>query len=308
MAIKKIISSFDGVWYNPENEAKYIWNYIINKTAVISNNKPELIDSLLQKCQTEMDKSPYEYGFFNNNYLSIYYKENLFFDIFAVFDYINKNASTNSYSKFKQELAFIKNAIEKKTLMNLFDYCKDCFNTAAKNFKIEGKVKPNTSAGKIFNYLTSTGTEILLLSDNDTEKIEHIITKTGLKISNEKSIIKTRLHSIGNINRPEIDNNYTKIPEIIKINIRYNVYLRRPKYYRLLIKEKPDYVIGDNFSLDISIPLFLILNETNFQNLKVILKKQSYTPEWVLEFLSKNELKKNVYIIDTIDQIPSLLK
>lgn len=307
MAIVKLISDFDGVWTNQNTEADYVWNFIITSIATLIVDTPKHINSLLVECKKEMDITPYEYGWFNNGTISTYYQEDPFGDNNAIFDYINRAASRRSYSHFKQELAKLKDAIEKKTNMTLAEFSNDCFMKSTKQFKLEGKLKPIDTAEKIIKKLNSAGVEIVIVSNSKTEKIEHLFRKAGQTVTNEKSIIRGRLHSIGDAQKFVIDNSLTDIPEYYGITKRFKVSLRRKNYFKILLAEKPDYVIGDVFSLDIALPLYLRMNDSGFSGLKVIQRLHKHTPVWVREHLAKDEFKGIAFMINSIENLPEIL-
>lgn len=307
MAIVKLISDFDGVWTNQEVEAGYVWNYITASIASLSGDSPNTINDLLTQSKQEMDLAPYDYGWFNNGKISAYYQEDPFGDNNAIFDYINRAASKRSYSHFKQELARIKDAIEKKGKMTLAEFSNDCFIKSTTQFKLEGKLKPVESAGTIIKKLNAAGVEIVVASNSKTEKIEHLFRKAGQTVTNEKSIIRGRLHAIGDAQKFVIDNSFTELPEFYGITKRFKINLHRKNYFKILLSEKPDYVIGDVFSLDLALPLYLRMNDSRFSNLKVIQRLHKHTPVWVREHLGKEEFKGIAFMVDSINELPEIL-
>jgi len=307
MAIVKLISDFDGVWTNQDSEADYVWNYLVNSIASHTGTKPEEVDKLLKQCKSEMNGTAYEYGWFNNGAIAAYYQEDPFGDNNAIFDYIDRASSKRSYSHFKQDIAGIKDAILNKSKMTLAEFSNDCFVRSTTQFKLEGKLKPVETAGKIITKLNKAGVEIIVVSNSKTEKIEHLFLKAGQKMTNEHSIIRGRLHAIGDAKKFVIDNSFTEIPESMPISGRFKVNLRRKNYFKILLKEKPDYVIGDVFSLDLALPLYLRLNDERFSKLKVIQKVQKHTPGWVKDFLAKDELNGIAFMVDSIDELPGIL-
>jgi hypothetical protein len=308
MAIVKLISDFDGVWTNQDAEAVYVWDYITNTIALLTGDTPASLNNTLLECKKEMDRYPYEFGWFYDRSIAAYYQEDPFGDNNAIFDYINRAASTRSYSNFKQKLAVIKEAIEKKLKMNCSEFSNDCFTKSTSQFKLEGKLKPVETAGEIVKELNVMGVEIVVVSNSKTEKIEHLFRKAGQTVTNEKSIKRGRLHAIGDAKKFMINNKFTGLPQTMEITGRFKVNLRRENYLNVLVKEKPDYVIGDVFSLDLALPLYLRMNDERFFGLKVIQKVHTHTPAWVKDYLSKDEFKDIAFMVDSIDELPALFK
>ena len=307
MAIIKLISDFDGVWTNQETEAGYVWDFIVNEISVLTKDKPEIINSLMLECKKEMDRAPYDFAWYSNGGISCYYQEDPFGDNNAIFDYINRAGSNKSYSKFKQHLALIKNKIESLKKGTLADFSNNCFVKSTTQFKLEGKLKPVDTAGEIIKKLNSSGVEIIVVSNSKTEKIEHLFRKAGHTVTNEKSIRRGKLHAIGDAKKFIIDNSFTAVPEFLEITSRFKPCLRRKNYYNILIEEKPDFVIGDVFSLDLALPLYLRMNDGNMKNLKVIQRIHPHTPGWVKEYLAKEEFKGIAFTVNSINELPELL-
>lgn len=308
MAIVKLISDFDGVWTNQEAEAVYVWDYMVKSIADLTGDTTESVNSILLECKKEMDRTPYEYGWFYDGSIAAYYQEDPFGDNNAIFDYINRAASTKSYSNFKQKLAVIKQAIEKKLNMNCASYSNDCFTKSTSQFKLEGKLKPVETAGEIVKELNGMGVEIVVVSNSKTEKIEHLFRKAGHTVTNERTIKRGRLHAIGDAKKFVINDKFSVLPQYINISGRFNVSLRRENYFNVLLKEKPNYVIGDVFSLDLALPLYLRLNDDRFNGLKIIQKVHKHTPSWVKDYISKDEFKDIAFMVDSIDELPELFR
>ncbi|MCI0449557.1 MAG: hypothetical protein L0Y79_07205 [Chlorobi bacterium] len=307
MAIVKLVSDFDGVWTQQESEAEYIWNYIINRLSQLTGDTPKIINSLLEEAKRDMDKSTHEYGWFSNGSIAAYYGEDPFGDINATFDYINRVGRKSSHSNFKQKLANIKDAVESWEKKTLEEFSKECFDKAATQFKLEGKLKPDSSAGKVVRELNAKGVEIVIAADWKTEKIEHLFLKAEHKATNEQQPKRGRLHARGNAKKFVIDNSYTKLPEFMEITDKYKVNLRRGSYHKILLDEKPDYVLGDAFSPDLALPLYLRMKDRSFRHMKVIQKLQPHTPKWVKDYLNKEEFRGITYTIKNINELPQII-
>src|SRR5207245_3826186 len=122
--------------------------------------------------------------------------------------------------------------------------------------------------------------------------------KLGKKPTNEKSFKPGNVHARGNSMKFVITPDFDEVPEKMKIDNRYEVQLRRKSYYKVFVDEIPDYVIGDVFSLDLALPLHLRLHDSRFNKLKLIQKVQKHTPDWVKDFLNRDEFKGIVFMID----------
>jgi len=309
MAIIKLVSDFDGVWTDQEAEAGYVRHYIVKKISSISKFPEKEVEEIITECKNDMDKSPNYYGWINNGHFACYYQEDPFGDNNAIIDYIDKNGSKASYSNYKQKLAHIKESILKKTNNStLAEFSNDCFKKSTTQFKLEGKLKPAPKAGAVVKALNKKGVEIVVASNSKTEKIEHLFRKAGQTVTNEKAIIRGRLHAIGDARKFEIDPEFDEIPARLNVSKRYQPELRRRHYLKILLAEKPDYVIGDVFSLDLAVPMYLRLNDKLFSHLKVILKVHPHTPGWVKDYLSSEEMNGIAFMIDSIEELNNVIR
>ena len=300
----KLISDFDGIWTNQDIEAKYVWNYILDSVSDLTGMMKTDADKFFSKCKTEMDKRPYEYGWILNGKVSAYYKEDPFGDNNAIFDFINREISADD--EFKNSLTTVKNSILKKH-SSLADFSQVCFMNSTKQFKVEGKLNPIETTKYIVDKLNSDGVEIIVASNSKTEKIKYLFSKAGIDVTDETASQRNGVHARGDARKFVIDNDYNELPEYLTVTEKFKVALRRSSYHKILSEEKPDFVIGDVFSLDIALPLYLRLNDKSFENLKVIQRVQPYTPDWVKDFLKKDEFKKIAFMVNSVDEAPELI-
>lgn len=298
----KLISDFDGIWTNQAKEADYVWNFILEYLSELTSESKNYVSDTLTLCRKEMNKSPELYGWYNNNSVACFYNEDPFGDNNAIFDYINKTglSADNDYLK---SIKLIRDSILKK-YKSLADFSQDCFYLATTKFKEEGKLQPVSDASEVVNKLNSSGTEIIIVSNSKTKKIEHVFEKAGIIASPEHgSAVRVR----GDAMKFVLDQSFTEIPESLRINDKISVPLRRKSYYEILKEENPGLVIGDVFSLDLSLPLYLRLNNKEFSNLKVVQRVQTYTPDWVKNFLGRENLKGIAFMVNSVSELPDII-
>jgi hypothetical protein len=298
----KLVSDFDGIWTNQELEADYVWNYIINKISQLTKLSIKEADLFLNEVKAEMDAEPYKYGWFNNGKIACYYREDPFGDNNAIFDYFGKIYNKSNNSPLAEKIIKIGKNILDGGYSSFDIFSNNCFFESTGKFKEEGRLLPHHSARKVLDELFNNNVQVVVASNSKTTKIEYLFSLMGIDIED-----KNKFYARGNSMKFVIENEFSVVPEILKIDSDYNVNLRRQAYYNVLYEEMPDYVIGDVFSLDLSLPLYLRINDSRFKNLKVIQKVQKHTPDWVKNFLSKNEFKGIAYMIDDIEEIRKVI-
>jgi len=247
-----------------------------------------------------MNEEPFRYGWFNGDQIACFYHEDPFGDNNAIFDFIDKTG-INGSDEFVSNLRLIKNSILKK-YKSLAEFSQDCFYLSTSKFKEEGKLMPVDDALSVAEKIDSLNTDIVVVSNSKTVKIEYVFEKAGIGI-NENQKVRVR----GDAGKFLIDNSFDELPEFLEIDKQFRVPLRRKGYYKILSEEIPDFVIGDVFSLDIALPLYLRMNDNRFSDLKVIQRVQPYTPGWVKNFLSGNEFKGIAFLAETVTEAPAII-
>lgn len=308
MSAFKLISDFDGVWTNQEDEASFVREHIVKQISLVSSFHVQKVIELISGCRKEMNRTPYEWGWMNNGSMACYYNEDPFGDNNAILDFIDRSASEKSFSIFKQELYVIKKSILSNGFASLDAFSNKCFFDSTKKFKELGKLTPGKNIKKIVGELIKQGIETVVASNSKTEKIEYLFIKAGVPVSNEKSIKRSDVHARGESMKFVIDNDYDSLPEFLEVTKRFKPNLRRKNYFKVLSEEKPDFVIGDVFSLDLALPLYLRLKNKNFSKLKVIQKVHKHTPGWVKDFLSGYVDEGIAGIIDEVDELPDAIR
>jgi len=307
----KIVSDIDGVWADQKAEVEHAWKNVIKFIAKSTGMQQGKITGLLDQCRTDISQEPSKNGWIpkqSEGNISVFYGEEPLGDLHAVFNFLSRTASENSFSIFRQDLFKIKNSILKSGFKSLEDFAAYSINESSKSLKETGKLAPSQGAKSSLEKVLKKPIQLVALADSSIEKIEHLFLKMGVKPTNEKSIIRNNVFIRSNAKRFEISNDYSELPEDLIINKHYRLKIRRKHFHKILCEELPDFVIGDSISLDIALPLHLRLHDSRFNNLKVILKLHDYTPAWVKDFLSKDEFKNIAFMIESLSELPDLLK
>ncbi|MGH2574189.1 MAG: hypothetical protein ACRDFC_00660, partial [Ignavibacteria bacterium] len=207
----------------------------------------------------------------------------------------------------KYNLADLREKILKAGYESLDMFSNKCFLESTSKFKDEEKLKPVLNAKEVLSKMIESGVNVVVASNSKTEKIEYLFAKLGHIPDNRNSTDKGRLYARGNSMKFVIENDYTKVPRYIRVDKNYKAALRRKFYHKVLLDVQPDFVLGDVFSLDLALPLYLRLHDINFQKLKVIQKLHKHTPDWVKRFLSREEFKGIAFMIEDISELPELI-
>ncbi len=302
----KLLSGFDGIWTNQEKEAEYVWDTIHKKLRQVTKFSESEIKNIFDEAESDMNRTPYENGWMNEEKISAFRGEDPFGDIYALFGYIDKTANTKSFSVYKQKLAEIKKDINNK-YKSPEKFAFECFTEASRKFKESGKLAPPANAKASLEKVLDKGADVVIASNSGTEKIEHLFLKLGKSPTNEKSFKRNNVFARSNARKFVISPDYKMLPETMNIKKYYDIQLRRKFYHKVLTDEMPDFVLGNIFSIEIALPLYLRQSEPGFKNLKVIQLIKKYTPGWVKDYLSKDEFKGIAYMINDIKELPDVV-
>jgi FMN phosphatase YigB (HAD superfamily) len=314
----KLLSDFDGVWTNQDDEADYVRAFIVHELSRITEKDEQEIIGMAAEFRRQMDMSPNLYGWRYNGEIAAFFGEDPFGDNNALFDYIEQEAkkkiSFTTKTQTGREIMNDPRKIRERILDAGFEsldmFANHCFTEATGKFKEGGKLKPHEHAKKTIEELVNAGIELVIASNSGTGKIEYVLDKMGYKSkmdSPDGHRGNDNIRARGNATKFGIENDYELLPRYLEVSEKYKIPLRRKSYHELLLEEVPDYVLGDVFSLDIALPLYLIRNDENFRNIKVILKVQPYTPEWVREILARAEFRNLAFMVDDIREVVSLI-
>lgn len=143
--------------------------------------------------------------------------------------------------------------------LGLRDIASQCFhNVRASALHVDDRALAAAHA------LVKAGHELVIVSNSSPERIERIVGERfpkGVRVRGNASKFAT-----------------TPTAPTLDVG-RYKVPLERPAYHSILVDEKPDLVIGDVFTLDLSYPLQLRAKGM-LPNVRVALVERPYTPAW----------------------------
>lgn len=301
----KIVSDFDGIWTDQKDEAGYVWNYIVNAVSDIADISLKEASEFLDECRTEMNKHPENYGWKWGRLTAAFYHEDPYGDNNAIFDFIANAVIAGSLG---ERIKKVRDVLNERYNKKIPDFSQECFTISTGKYKSEGKLRAVDNAAGIVKELTDLNCEIVVASNSSTDKIKYLFTKAGVKISGDPLGKRSAVHARGDASKFKLFESDWTIEESLDISENIKVPLRRSSYFNILLEEKPDFVIGDVFSLDIALPLYLRMNDPRFKNLKVVQRLQEYTPQWVRDHLVRNEYKGIAFTVEHVKELPSVIK
>lgn len=123
----------------------------------------------------------------------------------------------------------------------------------------------------MFAALVEAGAEVVVVSNSSSEKIEGWFRETG--VGHGLSHALRVRGSAGKFILGATD-------EHLVLSGR-RVCVDRPKYRAILAEERPDFVIGDVYSLDLALPH--VMRRAGEIAPRLALRRHPHTPRWVLD-------------------------
>lgn len=169
-------------------------------------------------------------------------------------------------SAFANEDPFIE-LIALSSHLGLRDVANACFHHVKKS-----SLALEPSAVAAAQRAIDQGHEIVIVSNSSSDRIERILESTGL-------VLPRGIRVRGDAQK------YVTTPSSPTLTIdRYAIPLDRPIYREVLLSEKPDLVVGDVFSLDLSLPAALRAQGL-LPHVQIALVERPYSPAWSQDYV-----------------------
>lgn len=250
---KTVVLDFDGVFTDPVDPAEEVRQDLINNLSDLSGISRKKISEIYGRTKKRILKRPYEYGWVVGGYIAAFSDEDPFVII------------SSTLFEMARENPVYEDSIAKKYRMSFGEFCNMRFNEVTKN------APPcfRKNVRKALEKLTSDN-DVFVVSNSETDKIERMLKEIDVEIP-----------VYGDAKKYVIDLGWDCVDRSMDIG-RYSVMLRRPYYYGVLQKVRGEktLVVGDGFSLDLSLPYQL--------GMRIVLKENNYTPSWSKKFVKRN--------------------
>lgn len=269
----KILSDFDGVMTEQSEEADRALAIFEEALQRMLSLSPEAVSSLTARAAAGVNDRPGDYGWLSRKRISAYSDEDLFIRNISYAGWLDAEADRGD-----ADVAALRERLEGyDTFESLcgWAYTEMTRETSA------GKLKPmDAVVGETISALLEAGHEIVVVSNSGTERVKELLETVGLKPERHTDAPDAQLRVRGGARKFELAEEPRDFSE------RSRAFeVSRPKYETILREEKPEVVIGDVFSLDLALPLYMAREASGIvpRDLFLILRRRSYTPDWAVE-------------------------
>lgn len=285
----KILTDFDGVLTNPTEEAKRVselFSEFLGARFSDDGHEPGLT-SWLKQAEGELRRNAHLYGWKSQGRISAFADEDPFVKISGLAGALNGLALSAPDSPSTQTPDFFESLVEQA-------YKQMTSETRA------GIRKPlEPAAARTLARLLHEGHEIVVVSNSASDRILAMIA--GAETGALTPALRTgQLRIRGDARKFQLG------PESQGFAIgRYFVETARPRYEAILREEKPDCVIGDVLSLDLSLPYALALGTE--KPMTLLLRVRDYTPAWSKSFVRDASRQARFALLTEFQDLPSVL-
>ena len=269
----KILSDFDGVLTDLSEEASRVRELFESKVVQLSGDRNAR--RLIQECVERVTSEPHLHGWRSGgNRVTAFSNEDGFIFVNGLAACMD-DAVKNGHELARVVFSLVKN----RGTDSFADLAQACYQQMAAETESGQRSPMDSGAGRALKTLIEQGHCVVIVSNSGTDRIKSILSVSD--VGGELDRPAPRIRIRGNAKKYVLGNG----PENITSKF-YCVAVDRPCYREILLEEKPDVVIGDVFSLDLSLPVFMA--SQGFESLKkgyLFLRRREYTPEWSIDIM-----------------------
>lgn len=247
-----IVSDFDGVWTDPSAEAGAMADVIAEELRRLAPRANGLLEDLVRRIRV----SPERHGWVVDGRISSYADEDPF-------------CANNALCAALYEGEWA--ASLRPEFADASAFASHCYHAAVERVERQAGPQMLPGARAAVERILKSGARLVILSNSSPAKLLQWFRSAGVDVS-ENSDAPVRVR--GNAGKFRLGGTGEK-----SFSGRI-VQLGREPYRRALLEERPDAVIGDNLSLDLSLPSHLKSTHPDFRSLRLVLARTPYTPEW----------------------------
>jgi len=264
----KLLSDFDGVWTNPREEALAQGEILeAQLLAAMPAGRREAARDWLARARLALLEQPDRYGWVSYGRLSAFADEDPFLAHSALMQYVEAHAAGDALAALLCDAARERHGSPGALVSAAH---------AQAVARVEATHGPGVlpDAARAGRALLAAGTEIVLVSNSGDDKLGRWFSHAGLEHASHPARAAGSLRLRGDARKFELDPAVSDIATLGAMRFE----TRRPRYEAILREEQPDAVVGDVFSLDLSLPLVLRRREPAWRDVRLFWIVRDDTP------------------------------
>ncbi|MCS6886192.1 MAG: hypothetical protein RMM17_10520 [Acidobacteriota bacterium] len=279
-----LVSDFDGVWTDPQPEADYIRRFMAQKLADTSGLSVDRVEENFAVIEQRFSAEPFAFGWEFGGRIAAFAGEDLYGRNHALASCIWSGIQCPDLDVLKAAISKVAGDAQKLADM--------CFREGRAAFRKLSSTLLVPEAAEVIDRLRSANHRLTIVSNS---KVDHIVD-----LFEDACIDLTGVEIVGGARKFHLGE-CQQLPEYLNFNSA-RVALQRPYYFEVLKRLRPDAVIGDVFSLDLALPMYLRSIGADFAPSKIALLRRQYAPQWVLEIT-----RQDVDVLASLAEVPGWL-
>jgi hypothetical protein len=268
----KLVSDFDGVWTLPDDEARAQGEVLDGLLAGwLDDRTPERAAAWIRGAREAALAEPRRHGWAPDGRISAFADEDPFAAHSALLHAIHLRAEDGDATARRLRDA-ARSAFEGLDRLGGHSHAEGVKQVAAT--RGPGVLSGAAGAGR---RLLEKGRDVVVVSNSGTDKLARWFEYAGLASTVHPERRAGALRLRGNARKFVLDPAGTDLLDLGG----FSVETARPSYEAILRDETPDAVVGDVFSLDLSLPLVLRRREKAFAGMRLFWLMRPYTPGWL---------------------------
>ena len=283
----KVLSDFDGVWTDPRAEGAAVRQEMVEQAGRAAGVKLEEAQRDFANFERAVLAKPWGFGWISAGRLTAFADEDPFCLPSGLAGWVESAPG-------QREQAY-RDAILGAGHDSLSSFADGCFHAATARLRAEHPPAMLPESRAQFDRLIEAGAEVVVVSNSSEEKVVGWFRSIGVDAGVEPG---RALRVVGSARKFELGTS----GETLSVAGR-EIQVDRPLYRAVLEAEGPDVVIGDVFSLDLALPHFLRLEKAPGAPQRTVLRRNAYSPDWVLKELADGAID---HVVDSVGELAEL--
>ncbi|MCH2101509.1 MAG: hypothetical protein MK209_06270 [Planctomycetes bacterium] len=290
-----LLSDFDGVWTDPARELEAVHDTVVSELARLDGVKRAEIEEVYAEFCQQILNRPQDFGWLIEGRMSSYVDEDFFAMPTAVGQFIDEASCSLS--------VHLREAIlrEWPDVMAFLDHC---YHSTCDRFRALNKHDLAPGAERVLGWMLDHGITICFATNAPAAKVIDWFAHHDFDVVDAREVApgEAPLRVYGRAGKQWL----SKEPEAIEVGGR-SVQVDRPQYRAILERECPDAVVGDVFSLDLSLPAALRAQGAAAAPQAIGLMHMRHTPAWLQAAVGPQSDGWIDWLVPHVTALPRLL-
>ncbi len=296
----KLLSDFDGVLTDLTDEARRVRELFDAELAAARPGAARETAEIVAAAERASDAEPHLHGWNWGGRVTAFVNEDHFIRVNGIAARLDADADRGLAGPAALRQALQIGGLKQFREVAQSAYLAMTLETAA------GKIHPlDPAVPAVLGELMARGIEIVIVSNSGTDRIVQILRGAGLSpIAHGSGTGPLRVR--GDAKKFVLGDDPTRRRSFRAGS--YEVQVDRPHYETILREERPDFVLGDVFSLDLALPIQLRRSgDPAFTALHALLRRRPYTPAWPGVHLGSDPSVR-WSVIDDLTQLSTIVR